>query len=411
MAAAGAAGVGATLRAGTPAARAADDARAARPDREAVPFYGAHQAGIATPTQEHVHFLALDVMSESASDVRALLAALSAAAAALTAGHPVGALQTGVDPPVDTGEALGLGPSRLTVTLGLGPALFAPGRFGLEGQRPAPLVDLPSFASDALQPAICDGDVAVQACAEDPQVAFHAIHDLIRVASPTAVPRWSLSGFGRTLNTGTGRRRLTAAPQAGQQTPRNIMGFKEGTANIVGQDHVALERFVWAGGPESPAWMVGGSYMVVRRIQMLLHHWDSISLEQQERTFGRHKLSGAPLGQKHEHDPLDLNKIVDGQPAIPRLAHVRLASPAYNHGQRILRRGYSYSEGIYDGAVAGGQLFICFQRDPRAQFIPMQTRLAKDDLLNEHTEHIGSAIFACPPGASPGGFVGEGLFG
>lgn len=396
MAAAGAAGVGATLGSGT---RAAEAARTGAPGGKAVPFYGAHQAGIATPTQEHVHFLALDVLSDSSTDLRALLAALSAGAAALTAGNPVGALSTGVDPPVDTGEALGLGPSRLTVTFGLGPSVFAAGRFGgLEALRPAPLVDLPPFASDSLQPGICDGDIAVQACSDDPQVAFHAIHDLIRLASPTAVPRWSQAGFGRTLNT------------AGKPTPRNILGFKEGTANIVGQDHAALERFVWAGAPESPAWMAGGSYMVVRRIQMLLHNWDSISLEQQERTFGRHKLSGAPLGEKHEHDLIDLHKVVGGQLAISPLAHIRLASPAYNHGQRLLRRGYSYSAGIYEGAVAGGQLFICFQRDPRVQFIPMQNQLALSDLLNEHTEHIGSAIFACPPGAAPRAFVGQGLF-
>ena len=400
MAAAGAAGVGATLGAGTPVARAAEAARAGATGGQAVPFYGAHQAGITTPTQEHVHFLALDMASDSPTDLRALLAALSAGAAALTAGNPVGAVSTGVDPPVDTGEALGLGPARLTVTFGLGPSVFAAGRFGaLDALRPAPLVDLPPFANDSLQPGICDGDIAVQACSDDPQVAFHAIHDLIRLASPTAVPRWSLPGFGRTLNT------------TGRTTPRNIMGFKEGTANIVGQDRAALDRFVWAGAPESPAWMVGGSYMVVRRIQMLLHNWDSISLEQQERTFGRDKLSGAPLGEKHEHDPIDLNKRVGGQPAIDELAHIRLASPAYNHGQRLLRRGYSYSDGIYEGAVAGGQLFICFQRDPRAQFIPMQNQLALSDLLNEHTEHIGSAIFACPPGAGGGGFVGEGLFG
>jgi len=397
IARAGAAGLGATLGAGAGAAEAADaNAPAGRP--ASVPFYGTHQAGIATPTQEHVHFLALDVVSDSVGDLRALLAALSAAAARLTSGEPVGPLRTGVDPPVDTGETVGLGPARLTVTVGLGPALFKPGRFGLESRRPAPLVDLPTFSGDSLQPGISNGDIAIQACAEDPQVAFHAVHNLIRLASPAAVPRWSLAGFGRTLNT------------RGRPTPRNILGFKEGTANIVAHDQAAFDRFVWAGAPESPAWMNGGSYMVVRRIQILLDHWDSVSLDQQERTFGRHKLSGAPLGERHEFDPIDLNKVVDGRPAISRLAHIRLASPAYNDGERILRRGYSYTDGIYDGAAGGGQLFICFQRDPRAQFIPMQTKLARGDLLNEHTEHIGSAIFACPPGAGRGGFVGEGLF-
>ena len=397
IARAGTAGLGATLGAGAGAAEAADaNAPAGRP--ASVPFYGTHQAGIATPTQEHVHFLALDVVSDSVGDLRALLAALSAAAARLTSGEPVGPLRTGVDPPVDTGETVGLGPARLTVTVGLGPALFKPGRFGLESRRPAPLVDLPTFSGDSLQPGISNGDIAIQACAEDPQVAFHAVHNLIRLASPAAVPRWSLAGFGRTLNT------------RGRPTPRNILGFKEGTANIVAHDQAAFDRFVWAGAPESPAWMNGGSYMVVRRIQILLDHWDSVSLDQQERTFGRHKLSGAPLGERHEFDPIDLNKVVDGRPAISRLAHIRLASPAYNDGERILRRGYSYTDGIYDGAAGGGQLFICFQRDPRAQFIPMQTKLARGDLLNEHTEHIGSAIFACPPGAGRGGFVGEGLF-
>ncbi|MBV9685053.1 MAG: Dyp-type peroxidase [Solirubrobacterales bacterium] len=74
-------------------------------------------------------------------------------------------------------------------------------------------------------------------------------------------------------------------------------------------------------------------------------------------------------------------------------------------------RAVPICQGIYDGAVAAGQLFICFQRDPRAQFIPMQTRLALNDLLNEHTKHMGSAIFACRPGAPRGGFVGQGLFG
>jgi len=401
MAAAGAAGLGTRLGVGTPAAGAAEAPHASGAGHaggRSVPFYGAHQGGIATPTQEHVHFLALDVVSDSPADLRSLLSALSGAAARLTAGKPVGPLSTGVIPPVDTAEAVGLGPSRLTITFGLGPALFAPGRFGLEGRRPAPLVELPSFANDSLEPGICHGDIAVQACAEDPQVVFHAVHDLIRLAAPTALPRWALAGFGRTLNT------------AGVATPRNLFGFKEGTANIVSQDQPALERFVWAGAPESPAWMSGGSYMVVRRIQMLLNQWDSISSDQQEKTFGRHKLSGAPLGERHEHDPIDLGTVSHGHLAISPLAHIRLASPAYNNGQRLLRRGYSYTDGLANGAAAAGQLFICFQRDPRAQFIPMQTRLALNDLLNEHTKHIGSAIFACPPGAAPGGFVGEGLF-
>jgi deferrochelatase/peroxidase EfeB len=396
LAAVGAAGAALGAEAAPAAATPAGARRAGAAD--AVDFYGEHQSGISTPAQEHVHFLSLDVVSDAVSDLRGILEALSQAAAQMAVGSPVGALQTGVAPPVDTGEAVGLSPARLTVTFGLGPALFESGRFGLAAARPGPLVDLPTFANDQLRSGISGGDIGVQVCSDDPQIAFHAVHDLIRLASPAAVPRWALAGFGRTLNT------------RGIPTPRNLMGFKDGTANIKSQETGALDEFVWAGAPESPTWMNGGSYMVLRRIQMLLANWDSIGLGQQEDTFGRHKLSGAPLGRSHEYDPLDLGARSHGRPVIPDYSHVRLASPQLNRGQRLLRRGYSYVEGISGGAAAGGQLFICYQRDPRRQFVRIQEQLALADALNEHTAHIGSAIFACPPGARPGGYVGETLF-
>jgi deferrochelatase/peroxidase EfeB len=262
------------------------------------------------------------------------------------------------------------------------------------------LVELPSFAGDALVPGWCGGDLGVQVCADDPQVAFHGLHNLVRAAAPAAVPRWVLAGAGRTKN------------DAGRVTPRNLMGFKDGTANVMAGDERALGRFVWAGLPESPAWMAGGSYLVVRRIAMMLGAWDATGLDEQEAMFGRKKLSGAPLTGSREGDPVDLTAMAGGLPVIPADAHVRLASPAYNGGQRILRRGYSYVAGVdpVAGAMAGGLLFLCFQRDPRRQFIPIQSRLAASDALNRHVQHVGSAVFACPPGARPGGFVGEGLF-
>ncbi|HET9720843.1 MAG TPA: Dyp-type peroxidase [Solirubrobacteraceae bacterium] len=390
LASAGTAGAAAAL-AGAPA-----QAAGPRANTTTVPFHGEHQAGIATPTSEHIQFATLDFATDAASDLRAVMLELSGAAARLMAGRPVGALETGIQPPVDTGEAVGLGPGRLTVTFGLGPAVFRRGRFGLEHLRPAPLVALPSFETDALDPRLCGGDLAIQVCGEDPQVVFHAVHNLIRLAGPAAVPRWSLAGFGPTRNS------------RGIATPRNLLGFKEGTANIVAEDPRALERFVWAGAPESLPWMHGGSYMVVRRIKLLLGAWDQIGLDQQERTFGRHKLSGAPLGAEQEFAPLDLERR-----AIPGDAHVRLASPDYNHGQRLLRRGYSYTDGIdhAEGSASGGQLFICFNRDPRRQFIPIQRRLAAGDALGAVTEHVGSAVFACPPGPPTGGYVGRTLLG
>jgi deferrochelatase/peroxidase EfeB len=378
------------------------NSRSAAAPNAQIGFFGEHQAGTTTPTQEHLQFATFDLVTESRADLRTLLRTWSAAAVSLSRGQPVGPLDTGPAPPGDTGENVGLGPSSLTVSFGLGTTLFTQrgrDRFGLASARPAPLVELPAFTTDALDPTLCGGDLAIQICADDPQVAFHALHNLIRLGSPAAVPRWALAGFGRTSNS------------RDQTTPRNLMGFKDGTNNIMAEDRAALDRFVWARAPESPPWMYGGSYMVVRRIEIMLGAWDATSLTDQEQTFGRHKLSGAPLTGSREHDPVKLNASTNGIPTIPAGAHIRLASPTYNDGHRILRRGYSYLDGIdpATGSASGGVLFICFQRDPRTQFIAIQRQLAQNDALNRHTQHIGSAIFACPPGVLQGSFIAEPL--
>jgi len=241
----------------------------------------------------------------------------------------------------------------------------------------------------------------VQACADDPQVAFHAIHVLSRVAVGTATLRWSQLGFGRTSST-----------SRSQSTPRNLMGFKDGTENLRAEDAGAMKRFVWVQAGDGPSWMAGGTYLVARRIRILFDVWDATSLEGQERVIGRYKASGAPLGERNEDDPVDLAAVSAGASTIPSNAHIRLANPRNNNGQRILRRGYSYSEGIDAGAgkIDAGLFFIAFQRSPRHQFIPLQDRLSASDALNEHTLHTSSAIFACPPGVRSGGFIGEGLF-
>jgi deferrochelatase/peroxidase EfeB len=351
-----------------------------------VPFYGTHQAGIATPSQEYLQFAAFDLASDSIADLRTLMKVWTDAAAQLSLGHRIGAVRTGDKPPVDTGEAIGLGPAQLTMTFGFGPSLFTSNgvdRFGLARLRPAPLVDLPRFRGDALQADISNGDIGVQVCANDPQVAFHAIHDLIKLARSIAVPRWLLAGFGRTGNS-------TTAP-----LPRNLMGFQDGTANIVVEDSAELDQFVWAAEPASPNWMRGGSYLVARRIQIALGQWDSTGLTGQQQAIGREKLSGAVL------------------PVVPPAAHILLASPGANNGQRLLRRGYSYVDGVDASATAPaiGLLFICFNKDPRQQFIAIQKKIAGIDALSPFLTHIGSAVFACPPGAKPGTFVGQELLG
>jgi deferrochelatase/peroxidase EfeB len=365
-----------------------------------VPFYGAHQAGIDTPAQDRLHFAAFDLLSEDPAELRELLREWTLAAAEATAGEMVGEVNdVPLAPPDDTGETVGLLPSSLSVTFGFGPSLFEKPRLGLAGKRPAALQPLPPLPGDELDPAESGGDICVQACSDDPQVAFHAIRNLARIGRGTVAMRWSQLGFGRTATT-----------SRSQDTPRNLMGMKDGTANIKAEDTEAMERFVWVGG-EGPSWMQGGSYLVTRRIRMLLEVWDRASLQDQERTIGRQKYSGAPLGGSDEFEPLPLDAQRDGHPLIPVDSHVRLASAKENDGARVLRRGYSFTDGVDEslGELEAGLFFICFQRDPGKQFVPIQQRLGSIDALNEYIKHVGSALFAIPPGAQPGGYVGEEL--
>jgi deferrochelatase/peroxidase EfeB len=367
-----------------------------------VSFYGKHQAGIDTPAQDRLHFATFDLVDPSRSALRELMREWSSAAAEMTAGQMIGdANEVELAPPDDTGETVGLLPSRLTVTFGFGPSLFERRELGLQDARPAALAPIPPLPADELNELESGGDICVQACSDDPQVAFHAIRNLARIGRGTVVMRWSQLGFGRTAST-----------SRSQATPRNLMGFKDGTANIKAEDTAAMNRYVWVGS-ERPTWMRGGSYMVTRRIRMLLEVWDRSALEDQEQTIGRDKYRGAPLGAHEEFDPLDLEAEKEGEPMIPVDAHVRLASASANGGERILRRGYSFTDGVDEslGELEAGLFFICFQRDPRAQFVSIQRRLGLGDALNEYIKHVGSALFAVPPGARQGGYVGETLLG
>lgn len=384
----GAAGLGAAglvTSACAPAATAAANAGSGT----AVPFHGQHQAGITTPAQAHLVFATFDVTAPDAPALAALLHAWTDAARAFTAGRAIGGTPTAGAPPVDTGEALGLGPARLTLTVGFGPALFDD-RFGLTPMRPAALIDLPAFPGDALDPARSGGDLCIQACADDAQVAFHAIRNLTRLARGTAVARDIQVGFGRAAST-----------SRAQQTPRNLLGFRDGTANVVAEDTAAVDQHVWVGPDTDQGWMRGGSYLVARRIRTHLEAWDRSPLANQEQTFGRHKASGAPLGGTSERDPVDLTAVgKDGQSTISADSHVRLAAPANHGGARLLRRGYSYADGVdpVTGELQAGLYFLCFQRDPRRQFVPIQTALSRQDALNRYVLHTASAVFACPPG-------------
>ncbi|WP_431247746.1 iron uptake transporter deferrochelatase/peroxidase subunit [Leifsonia xyli] len=383
---------------------------ATAPASTTYPFYGAHQAGITTPAQDRLHFAAFDTADGLDRDgLVELLRDWTLAAARMTQGRPAGkygpASGPSDAPPDDTGEALDLPPGGLTLTFGFGPSLFrtADGvdRFGIAARRPQALVDLPRFPGDALADAISGGDLCVQACSDDPQVAVHAIRNLSRIAFGRAAIRWSQLGFGRTSST-----------SRAQATPRNLFGFKDGTANIKSEDQSVVEDQVWAAGDDGAGWMHGGSYLVARKIRMVIETWDRQQLGEQERIVGRDKGEGAPLSGGTEFTaPNFLALAKDGGTKIDPDSHVRLAHPTMNGGAQLLRRGYNFVDGNDElGRLNAGLFFIALQRDPRTQFIPIQQRLASHDLMNEYLRHVGSGVFAVPPGARDGSYIGAGLF-
>ncbi|OMQ14086.1 peroxidase, partial [Modestobacter sp. VKM Ac-2676] len=238
------------------------------------------------------------------------------------------------------------------------------------------------FPGDALDPAISGGDLCVQACAHDPQVAVHAVRNLIRLGAGVVRVRWSQLGFGRTSSTSDT-----------QATPRNLFGFKDGTDNLKAENTAAIERFVWvADGDPGADWLAGGSYLVTRRIRMLVESWDAETLAEQEASVGRTKGAGAPLGGRAEFDPVHLA-------ALPPTSHVFLAHPTTT-GTAILRRGYSFVDGSDDlGRLDAGLFFIAYQRNPETGFSQIQRNLSTD-ALNEYLQHTSSAVFACPPGVT-----------
>lgn len=365
-----------------------------------VPFYGPHQAGIITPAQDRLAFGALDLAGGvTRSDLRDLLREWTRAAELMTRGRPAGPAAGPGAPPADTGEASGLPAARLTITIGYGPSLFDD-RIGLPGRKPAALEPLPVLANEDLDPDRSGGDLCIQACADDPQVAFHAVRNLARIGSGTVVHKWLELGFGRTSST-----------SSAEATPRNLLGFKDGTRNIKAGQGSLLDRWVWIGPEAGQPWLRGGSYLVTRRIRMFIENWDRDFLQDQENVIGRSKASGAPLSGGTEFTAPDFAAVSGGQPVIPAGSHIRLASHEHNGGTRILRRGYSFTDGIVPetGTLDGGLFFIAYMRDP-AQFVRLQQSLT-GDALNEYIRHVSSAVFVCPPGLRPGQDWGGTLFG
>ncbi|WP_430867484.1 iron uptake transporter deferrochelatase/peroxidase subunit [Demequina aurantiaca] len=379
-------------------------------------FLGDHQSGIVTSQQDRMHFAAFDVTTGSRDELIALLRRWSQAAATLMAGSELGDGVAGgsyAAPPDDTGEALDLPASKLTITFGFGPTLFEKDgvdRFGLASMRPEQLIDLPKFAGDTLDPTFVGGDICIQACADDPTVAVHAIRNLSRIAFGAAAIKWSQLGFGRTSST-----------TSDQVTPRNFMGFKDGTHNMRAEESDLVNKWLWSQSEDGQAWMAGGSYLVARRIRILAEIWDRTSLGEQEALVGRTKGSGAPLSGGQEFTDPDFEREGnDGKPLIAADSHVAIAHPDHNDGAAMLRRGYNFTDGADDlGRLDAGLFFLAYVRDPRTQFVPIQEKMARDDLMTvEYLRTTGSALFAVPPGiplgstlgGTDGAYVGQSLF-
>ncbi|MFD4857620.1 iron uptake transporter deferrochelatase/peroxidase subunit [Streptomyces atratus] len=364
-----------------------------------VMFHGKHQPGITTPLQARGHLVAFDLAPGAGrKEAAALMRRWSAVARRLMAGEAAdsGAADGATH---DTGIALDAGPSSLTVTFGFGHTFFE--RTGLVGHRPPGLDPLPPFSSDHIDAKRSNGDLWVQIGADDALVAFHALRAVQKEAAPAAGVRWQMNGFNRSPG-------ATAQPM----TARNLMGQIDGTGNPKPAESDFDRRiFVPAGTDTKYDWLAGGSYAVVRRIRMLLDDWEKLPVERQEQVIGRRKKDGAPLSGGAEITAMDLDKAgPDGKLLIPDNAHARISSPEKNSGAAMLRRPFSYHDGISaDGTPDAGLLFICWQADPLRGFVPVQRKLDRGDALSPFIRHEASGLFAVPGGAADGEYVGQRL--
>jgi deferrochelatase/peroxidase EfeB len=364
---------------------------------EAVAFHGAHQAGIVTLPQAQATHVAFDVLAQNRQDLTHLFRTITERARFLTTGGTPPEIGI-AGPPSDSGV---VGPSvptdNLTVTVGVGASLFDQ-RFGLAGLKPAALTAMPTFPDDHLDPARTHGDLSLQLCADNRDTVVHALRDIARHTRGGMQIRWRADGF--------------ISPPRPEGTPRNLMGFKDGTSNLEITDAAQMDRFVWLPTGTDQPWTAGGSYQVIRIIRMLVEFWDRVSMVEQERMFGRRRDTGAPLDGNKEKDTPNFAQDPVGE-AIPLTAHIRRANPrtAVSEPSRILRRPYNYDKGVDQvGDLDQGLVFVCFQQDPDKQFAEIQRRLEGEPLV-DYIQPVGGGYFLALPGVRDANdYLGSYLF-
>jgi deferrochelatase/peroxidase EfeB len=399
--------VGAGLGAGAAVAlgdglvpRAAGASTEGAPAPQYLPFAGAHQVGIVTPPPQSGLLAAFDVTAADRAELHEMLQELSDETRALMSGRPFERRDSAY-PPLHAGTLGDRPPAAdLSVVIGVGASLFDD-RFGLADRKPRELVKMPFFANDRLDPARSHGDLLVEISADTPDVNIFALRQLMRRTRGAMTLRWMLDGFNR-----------RSAPQPGRAPVRNLMGFRDGTANLDAANDAVMRRHVWVGdGDGEPDWAVGGSYMAVRVIRMFVEFWDRTPLAEQEAIIGRHKESGAPLDGRRETDVPSFERDPDGD-ATPLDAHIRLANPRTPETDEnlILRRGFSFSRG-FDGSgrLDQGLAFVSFQRSLERGFIAVQTRLDGEPLEEYIQPQGGGFYFALPGARGRDGFLGQGL--
>ena len=354
-------------------------------EETAYPFHAAHQSGILTPgpsgKQSATCVAAFDVTADAKAALAELFQTITTRARFLTAGGTPPNL--GVSQPPSDSDVLGpvVPADGLTVTLSAGSTLFDD-RYGLADRKPLKLKPLVAFPNDSPDPAWLHGDLLLQFSANHQDTVHHAIRDVLKHTRGGMQLRWKIEGYN--------------SPARPSGSGRNLLGFKDGTANPTG---ALASDLIWVDDPKEPAWAIGGSYLVVRLIRMLVEFWDRVSINEQEGMFGRRRDTGAPLDGTSEFDTPNYKADPHGS-VIPLDSHIRLANPrtAQTANQRLVRRSYNYDLGVdLDGNLQAGHIFIAYQQDLERQFETVQKRLINEPLV-DYVQPFGGGYFFTLPG-------------